>query len=186
MSENYNLIIAENLKALREKRNLSLDKTAKITGVSKSMIARIERGDVNPTVTLMWKLANGLQVSFIELMYRPKPEIEVIKKGSLKPLEDDYGRFRNYPVLPYNSDKRFEVYMVEIDPQGSHDTQPHPAGTEEFLTVSKGSITLTINNKKHKLSAGDSIRFKADLSHSYLNTGKKACRLNLIISYPAL
>jgi len=186
MAENYNLIIAQNLKLLREKRNLSLDKTAKITGVSKSMIARIERGDVNPTVTLMWKLANGLQVSFTELMYRQKPDIEVIKKGSLKPLEDDYGRFRNYPVLPYNSDIRFEVYLIEIDSLGSHDAKSHPVGAEEFLTVSKGNVTITVHNEKHKLSVGDSIRFKADLSHSYLNPGKKTCRLNVIIHYPSL
>ncbi len=186
MAENYNLIIADNLKSLREKRNLSLEKTAKITGVSKSMIARIEHGDVNPTVSLMWKLATGFQVSFTELMYKPRAEIDVIKKNSISPLESDYGRFRNYPVLPYNSERRFEIYMIEIDPQGSHDADPHTAGSEEFLTVSKGNIIIIINNVKHKLAAGDSIRFKADLNHSYQNPGKKTCRLNLIIHYPNL
>lgn len=184
MAENYNLIIAENLKTLREKRNLSLEKTAKLTGVSKSMIARIEHGDVNPTISLMLKLANGFGISFTELMYKPIAEIEVTRKGEIKPVEGDYGRFRNYPVLPYNIERRFEVYMIEIDPISSHDAPPHPAGTEEFLTVFKGSATITTNNESHKLSAGDSIRFKADTNHSYSNPGKKTCRLNSIIHYP--
>ena len=45
-------MVANNLKALREERRLSLDAVAKLTGVSKSMIGQIERGEVNPTISL--------------------------------------------------------------------------------------------------------------------------------------
>lgn len=186
MTKNYNHTIAVNLKTLREKRNLSLEKAAKITGVSKSMIARLERGDVNPTVSLMLKLADGFQVTFTELLYEKKRDSTVIKKSDTNPQESDYGRFRDYPVLPYNSERRFEVHMVEIDPAGSYEANPHSDGSEEFLTVAKGNVSITVGNMSHKLSAGDSILFKADLGHSYKNPGKKTCRLNIIIHYPAI
>ena len=59
-----NNIIALNAKALREQRRLTLDAAAEATGVSRSMLAQIEKGDVNPTISVLWKIANGYKVSF--------------------------------------------------------------------------------------------------------------------------
>ena len=186
MDENYNSIIAENLQTLRKKGKLSLDKAANITGVSKSMIARIERGDVNPTVTLVWKLANGFKVSLMSLMHKPKADIEVITKASVKPITGDGGRFRRYPVMAYDADRRFEKHIIEIDPMGVYSPESSASGTQEILTVFKGSAAITVNNDKYKLSTGDTIHFKADSIYSYSNSGKKTCRLSVIIYYPEL
>ncbi len=54
-----NKIIAQNVKKLRKKRKLTLDAASEITGVSRSMLAQIEKGDVNPTISVLWKIANG-------------------------------------------------------------------------------------------------------------------------------
>ena len=62
--KNLNLIIGNKLKDIRNKRNLSLDEVAKLTGVSKAMLGQIERGQSNPTVSTLWKIATGLKVSF--------------------------------------------------------------------------------------------------------------------------
>ena len=48
--DTMNLIVAKNIKRLREERNLSMDELAKLSGVSKSMLAQVERGDGNPTL----------------------------------------------------------------------------------------------------------------------------------------
>ncbi len=60
-------IIAKNLVKLRKHRNLTLDQVSELTGVSKAMLAQIEKGKSSPTVTTLWKIANGLQVSFLYL-----------------------------------------------------------------------------------------------------------------------
>ena len=52
--EDINAVLAENLRRMRENRRLSLDAVARLTGVSKSMLGQIERGEVNPTVSTMW------------------------------------------------------------------------------------------------------------------------------------
>ncbi len=56
--------VAENIKRLRKVRNYSLDQLSSMTGVSKGMLAQIEKGSSSPTITTLWKIANGLQVSF--------------------------------------------------------------------------------------------------------------------------
>lgn len=53
--------ISSNLKGYRENRNLSLDQLSDLTGVSKSMLRQIETGQSNPTITTIWKIANGLR-----------------------------------------------------------------------------------------------------------------------------
>lgn len=69
--EEINLILAKNLKAFRESKKLSLERVAELTGVSKTMIGQIERGGSSPTITTIWKIANGLKISFTSLINNP-------------------------------------------------------------------------------------------------------------------
>ena len=56
--------IAENLKRIRKSRNMSLDMLSEKTGVSKSMLGQIERGESNPTVATIAKIVDGIKVPF--------------------------------------------------------------------------------------------------------------------------
>ena len=76
--QEIHLIIAKNLKALRESKKLSLEKVAELTGVSKTMIGQIERGESAPTITTIWKIANGLKISFTALINNPQPDTKVV------------------------------------------------------------------------------------------------------------
>ena len=49
--------VSKNIRNTREKKKLTLDMAAKVTGVSRSMLAQIEKGDVNPTLSVLWKIA---------------------------------------------------------------------------------------------------------------------------------
>ena len=66
--------IARNLRAIRENRNLSLDRLSEMTGVSKSMLRQIETGRSNPTIATIWKIANGLRLSLSATNCRPHVE----------------------------------------------------------------------------------------------------------------
>ena len=124
--DDINSIVSFNLKLLRDTRKLSLDALAKLTGVSKSMLGQIERGEVNPTISTVWKIANGLKLSPTELMNRPESEYEAVDIKQLQPLLEDSGKYRNYPVIPFDSNRRFEIYYIEIDAGGQLDAEPHP------------------------------------------------------------
>lgn len=177
------LMVADNLKTIRKKKRLSLDDVAKITGVSKSMLGQIERGDVNPTISVIWKIVNGLKVSFTSLLERPVSDTEIIRNTEIKPLEEDDGRFINYPIFPFSEDKRFEIYRIKILAHGVLDALAHLEGMEEFITVFAGTVTITVQQQEYSLSAGDSIRFKADVRHRYENTGNVTAELSMMIYY---
>jgi len=178
-----NLIMASNLKAIRENKKLSLDQVAKLTGVSKSMLGQIERGEVNPTISVVWKIANGLKVSFTSLLDHAKCDVEIIRKNEITPLVEDEDKFYNYPIFTFDETRKFEQFYVEMKSGGSRKSEPHLMGTEEFVTAFGGEVVINIAGREFKLADGDSIHFKSDVSHSYRNDGDKTVYLHMTIYY---
>lgn len=182
--ERLNIIFADNLKRLREEKKLSLDNVAKLSGVSKSMLGQVERGEVNPTISTVWKIANGLKVSFTTLMSRPEADTELVYRDEIQPLIENDGKYRNYPLFPFSDTRPFEIYMLEIDHDGHLNAEAHPRGTHEFITVFSGEITVEVNGERHRVATGDSISLRADTPHSYHNDGEMQAKLSMVIHYP--
>lgn len=181
--EDITQLVARNLKRIRDEKKLSLDKLSELTGVSKSMLGQIERGDSSPTISTVWKIASGLKVSFTALLDAPQPEIHIVRKADLEPMIEDDGRYRLYPLFPVDGLRRFEVYMIEIEPGGRLDAEAHPDGTEEVLTVFQGQLTVVVDQHEYLVITGDSIRFQADRPHAYRNNHDALVKLSLIIHY---
>lgn len=91
--------IASNTKRIQEQKKLTLDAAATVTGVSRSMLAQIEKGEVNPTISVLWKIANGYKVSFTSLVEESDDTVSVIRQSDMQPLKEDGGRYLNYPIF---------------------------------------------------------------------------------------
>ena len=181
--EDLTVLVAQNLKKLREEKKLSLDKLAELTGVSKSMLGQIERGDSSPTIATVWKIANGLKVSFTSLLETPQSDTTLLHQADISPLLEDNGRYRLFPFFPIEEGRRFEVYSIEIDPGGQLSAEAHPQGTQEFLTLFEGKLTVRVDQQDYVLAQGDSIRFRADRPHAYQNSGQGLVKLSMVIHY---
>lgn len=182
--EHLNQLVGDNLKRLRAEKSLSLDAVAKLSGVSKSMLGQIERGEVNPTISTLWRIANGLKVSFTALVSRTEDESEIILRSNIDPLLGDGGKCRNYPAFGFDPERGFEMYAVELDPAGYLQAEGHSPGSQEFITVHRGALAVRFAEKEHLLACGDSIRFKADEPHSYHNPGDVTTSISMVIHYP--
>ncbi|MFB5674579.1 helix-turn-helix domain-containing protein [Paenibacillus terreus] len=183
--ETINFILAKNLKSLRDSRKLSLDKVAELTGISKTMLGQIERGESNPSISTVWKIANGLKISFTSLIHEPQPETTVVNKEEIQPLQEDQGKYRIYPFFPFEDGRHFEMYSIEIDRGGFLASEPHSQGTEEFITVFDGELAVRIDDEEFTVKSGDSIRFRADKPHTYHNSGSGMVKMSMVIHYPS-
>ena len=176
-------VIAQNLMNIRRKRGLSLDKVAELTGVSKAMLSQIEKGKTSPTVTILWKIANGLQVSFSTFIKESdKQQIEKIKIDQLTPVNDENGNYLVYSIFPYHPEKKFEIYMVSLQPGYTHIAEKHLG--EEYILIQNGELTLEIQGETCLLSTNDTIKFTADTEHTYTNTSEEAVQFYIVIYYP--
>jgi transcriptional regulator with XRE-family HTH domain len=182
--DNLNELIGDNLKRLRAEKGLSLDAVAKLAGVSKSMLGQIERGEVNPTISTVWRIANGLKVSFTSLVTRAHDDSEIVARNDVEPLVEDSGKVRNHPVFPFDAERGFEMYYVEFDGGGYLQAEGHTVGTQEYITLHSGQLAVRVADEEHVLGRGDSIRFKADVPHSYHNPGRDTVTVSMVIQYP--
>lgn len=94
--------VANNAKQIRKQKKLTLDAAAEATGVSRSMLAQIEKGEVNPTISVLWKIANGYKVSFTSLLEESGEPVSIVRQTGIRPLYEDGGRYVNYPVFPFD------------------------------------------------------------------------------------
>lgn len=182
--ETMNKIIARNIKRLREELKLSMDELARVSGVSKSMLAQIERGEGNPTISTLWKISNGMNVPFDALTVRPKKKYEVVKISEIEPLLEDGGRMKNYSIFPDDENRRFAMYYLEVEQESNWRSEPHLKGTTEFITVFNGNIEIHVDGHRFVLGKGESMRFRADTVHAYRNLGSDMAVCHVVLFHP--
>jgi transcriptional regulator with XRE-family HTH domain len=61
-------LVGRNVKRLREKKGLTQEQLAEISGFSQQYISSLEQGRRNPTVITLYELAFALGVSHVELV----------------------------------------------------------------------------------------------------------------------
>ena len=166
--DRLNILVSENIKRIRQEKNLSLGDLAKLSDVSKSMLAQIERGEGNPTLSTLWKIANGMQVSFNTLISQPKLPYKVIKLAEIEPILDMNGELKNYSLFS-DIENNFSVYQIEVGKEISWISEAHLCGTAEFVIVIQGTLEIKLEEKTFILKKGENLWFKADVLHSYCN-----------------
>lgn len=179
---NLNTIIAANLKRLRLERNLSLGQLAELSDVSKVMLSQIEKGDSNPTINMLWKIANGLKVPYTVLIDEQDNDPEYISRQQRKEQHDSNGHYRIYRYYNNTPRRNFELFMIELDPGTEHTSVGHSEKSQEYIVVLEGSLCLITNDREHHLNKEDSICFPSTNSHTYVNKGDCVMK-SIIINY---
>jgi transcriptional regulator with XRE-family HTH domain len=176
--------MAANLSAIRKERSLSLDDVARLSGVSKSMLRQIERGASSPTISTLWKIANGLKVSFSSLVKESGPSVSVVDNRAGQPLLEKDGGYKLFPLFPFEAERKFEVYQVEITRGTRLASEGHRSGVEEYLFVNAGTLHLEVQGKSYRVARDHSTRFDASGPHSYENRDAALVKMIMLICYP--
>lgn len=176
-------IIGKNLSELRKDRGYSFDQMSHLTGVSKSMLSQIEKGQKTPTVNILWKIAHGLNVAPSLLMEENKSSIQIIKENKSKILVDDDGKYETAPFIPFNKDRKFEVYKMALKPGCIHKSEPHFKHMSEYVFVCSGKLKIEVENNLYEVKAGEAIIFPGDLHHSYENISNEKVDTFILFVY---
>ena len=182
--EQIHIKVGKNLQKIRKNRGLSLDNVAELTGVSKAMIGQIERGDSNPTISILWKIVNGLRISFTSLMDNEPTNVSVITIDNVEPFLEDSDQYKVFPFFPFDPIKKFEIFHVEILPYTKHESEAHNEGVEEYIIVVDGTLELTVDGSTYTARKGNAIHFTANYPHIYRNPTSEKTTYITIIYYP--
>jgi transcriptional regulator with XRE-family HTH domain len=178
------LIVGHNLRRLRTRRGYSLERLARLSGVSRAMLGQIELGRSVPTINLLWKVTRALEVPFAALTGGPDIRGTAVLRGDdAKVLVSQTGQFRSRALFPFDSQRKVEFYELRLNPGGLEVADPHAPGTMENLVVARGTVEVVIEGEQHVLEAEDAILFEADVPHSYKNLGQVEAQIFLVMTY---
>ncbi len=179
----FNKNVSLNLRRIRKSKQMSLDDVAQETGISKSMLGQIERGEANPTIGTVGKIISGLRVDFMDLIASPQDESYLVRRKLLSPVKEEKGSYRSYVYFPYEKGRDFEIYNISIEPGNCYRCASHGEHTKEYLVVSDGELLLDLGEEKYTLGAGDAIRFHTDRAHTYENCGTDLLRFCTVFTW---
>lgn len=169
--------IADTLKTLRNEKGLSLDATAKLTGVSKANLGQIERQESSPTIATLWKIASGLDTSF-SAFFAHAPELQ--KSEKIFPNDNN---MKINTLFPFQADTGIEVFEIILTNHHEQMSEPHQIGVVEHVLVLDGSIDVFYDAQWHRLTPNQGVRFRSDQPHGY-RAITKTTRFQNIICYP--
>ena len=174
------------LKEARKARGLSLEAIANLSGVSRSMVSQIERGESSPTIATLWNLTRALGVDFAGLLEEGEEgdRVDVLAATDV-PSIDNMGRGCRISILsPPEEAGGHEVYDIRFESGGALISQPHARGAVEQLTVLDGVVEVTSGTAASVLQVGDTARYAADVAHS-IAAQNGAARVFLIVKAAA-
>ena len=174
---NFKSHVADQLKSLRKKKKLSLDATAKLTGVSKAMLGQIERQVSSPTISTLWKISSGLETSFSAFF------ADSSQAGSSENIFPDDPKMQIKTLFPFTSDTSLEIFEITLIEHHKQLSSAHGQGIIEHVYVLEGELALYLDGQWQPFKKGESTRFFADQPHGYQAISETTIFQN-IVCYP--
>lgn len=177
-------IVGANLRRLRVRRGLSLERLAQLSHVSRAMLSQIELHQSTPTINVVWRIASALGVPISALISaRDGGSTAVLRASDSKILSSSGGAFRSRALFPFDTRRHVEFYELSLAAGAVENAHPHAPGTVENLVVAEGRLEVEIAGETHVLERGDALLFEADVVHSYRNTSGAAAVAYLVMTY---
>lgn len=178
--------LAARLGELRAERGWSLEELAHRTGVSRSTLSRLERGELSPTAALLGRLCtvHGRTMSRLLLEVESEPP-QLVPAGSQPVWRDEESGFVRRSVSPPHAGLRAEVVEGVLDAGAAiaYENPPVP-GLEQHVWVLEGTAEITVDDTVHTVRTGDCLRFRLRGPSRFHCPGPARVRYALMIVLP--
>ena len=177
--------IAGRLKGLRAAAGLSLDGLARSSGVSRSMISLVERGEASPTAVVLERLATALGVPLASLFDDPAPLPDPVARAADQPVwRDPHSGYERRNVSPPGVPSPLRVVEVTFPPGArvAYETGPREPVVHQQVWVLDGGVEVTVGDVTHALAQGDCLAFVLDEPVAFANPGDVPARYAVVLA----
>jgi transcriptional regulator with XRE-family HTH domain len=175
---------AESLKKLRQENNMSMQELADKAGISKSMVCKVERDEVQPTLDVAARLSNAFGKPLSEMLHTPQTTQVVFLPKKEQAVWEDASHIKRRNISPIFEGLKIEWLHVELPPHTTvSKVTACTRGVEKYMLMIKGSLEMKINNEFFSLKKGDSLYFNALLPHEISNPSKDPVEYYLVMKH---
>ncbi|MFF3394393.1 helix-turn-helix domain-containing protein [Streptomyces sp. NPDC002669] len=178
--------LAARLGGLRAERGWSLDELSRRSGVSRSSLSRLERGELSPTASLLNTLCTVYGRTMSRLLLEVEAEAPQLVPAARQPVwRDEASGFVRRSVSPPHAGLRAEVVEGTLDAGAAiaYEDAPVP-GTEQHVWVLEGTVEITVDGTAHTVRSGDCLRFRLRGPSHFHCPGPEPVRYALMIVLP--
>ena len=177
MSDSLSASLAVTVHAARLARELSASALAERSGVSRAMIGKIERGQVQPTAALLGRLSAALGMTLSELVARAEVDDQRLVRATDQPTwtDPDTGYHRR-AVSPATGGP---LELVEVDlPAGARVSYPADAYAfiHQQIWMLEGHLRFREGDTEHELDTGDCLQLGPPAPCTFINPTLESCR----------
>lgn len=184
-ASNLNDRIAARVRELRAASGQSLDALAGKSGVSRSMISLIERGESSPTAVVLEKLATGLGVTLADLFSTPPTAVRPIaRRAEQEEWTDPASGYTRRNVSPAGAANPIQIVEVHFPPGATvaFETGPRDARVYQQIWVLEGTMEVALGADRHQLAAGDCLAMQLDRPTVFHNPAPEPARYAVVIT----
>jgi len=184
---NLNKRIAARVGELRRATGLALDALASKSGVSRSMISLIERGESSPTAVVLDKLAAALGVTVASLFDAPaatsKASGPVARRDEQRQWRDPGSGYVRRNVSPVSVPQPFQIVEVHFPAGGrvAFETSGRDTRVYQQIWLLQGAMDITVGMDRHRLREGDCLAMQLDRPTMFHNPTRKRARYAVVI-----
>lgn len=171
------------IRALRKDKGMTLADLSKATGLTGSMLSKIENFRVTPSLQAVSSIADALGVSLSDLVrdLDAKPRIAFGPAGARRKVRRDGSPWTYWALVDDRSDRRGDPFIIEVPPsQRSRRANRHEG--EEFMYLLEGELDLLYGGATYSLSPGDSVYADGSVEHTLINRTGEPAKL-LVVFY---
>lgn len=179
-----NARIAARVRQLRAQQSMSLEALAGRSGVSRSMISLIERGEASPTAVVLEKLAAGLDTTLATLFEPALAPADPVARYADQPIWRDPGSgYVRRNVSPTGHQTPIQIVEVTFPPDAhvTYDSGGRQPVIHHQVWVLEGAIEVTVGDVRHDLATGDCLAFVLDRPTAYRNRTQAPARYAVVI-----
>lgn len=160
------------LKRARRARGLTLKGVEAAAGISATHVSEIERGKTSPTTGALARIADalGLSVAYFLEERELGSTSRVAARDLLRETSGDGSGWLERLTTAI-AGGRLQAARIGLSPGASRRAEPHAHRGEEAALVMSGRLRFRTGDDVHDLGAGDSIQYRADIPHTFTNTG---------------
>jgi transcriptional regulator with XRE-family HTH domain len=181
--------LAGRVRALRASRKLSLAALAERSGVSRSMISVVERGESSPTAVVLEKLSVGLGVTLAALFDAPAAPASPVARRAEQPRWRDPGSgYVRRNVSPPGIPQPMQIVEVSFPAGGrvAFETGPRQPRVHQQVWVLGGALDVTVGEQRHRLRSGDCLAMQLDRPVMFHNPTRRPARYAVVIAAEGL
>lgn len=179
--------VGERVRAVREKKGLSLEDISRRTDIDRDTLAAIEENRIVPPLGSVIKLAKALEMKMGFFISGEEKKPYTIVRGHDRRVVSRYdsekGKYYGYEyqsLAPHKKDRHMEPFLVTLEPSETEEERSTHDG-QEFIFVLQGEMEVRLGDEIHVLKPGDAIYYDSTVPHLVKCRGGESTKILAVL-----